>query len=108
MTLTPRSIKSSEQDVMILWSDNHESHYEPRELRLACRCAACVDEWTHESRIRADQIPAQIKAKAIEVVGQYALQFQWTDGHGTGIYAYDFLRAMCGCAICRKPREFDV
>ena len=108
MALSPRDIKSTERDISIVWSDQHHSHYDPRELRLACRCAACVDEWTHESRIRADQIPAQIKAKAIAVVGNYALQFQWSDGHGTGIYAYDFLRDVCGCDACKKPREFEV
>jgi len=108
MTLTPVQIKSSEKEVSITWSDQHRSHYDPRELRLACRCAACVDEWTHESRIRLDQIPAVIKAKGIDVVGNYALQFQWSDGHSTGIYAYDFLREVCGCDQCRKPREFNV
>lgn len=108
MAVTPRHIKSSDQEVRIVWSDGHESRYDPRALRLACQCAACVDEWTRENRIRVDQIPAQIKAKAIDVVGNYALQFQWSDGHATGIYGYDFLREMCGCDACRKPREFDV
>ena len=27
-----------------------------------------------------------------EYVGEYALRFDWSDGHKTGIYPFDFLR----------------
>ncbi len=92
----------------IIWNDGHASRYSGRDLRLACRCAACVDEWTHERIIVADHVPALVKPTAIHVVGNYALQFNWSDGHSTGIYTYDYLRELCSCPTCRAPREFMV
>ena len=105
---TPRDIKAKDGFVDILWSDGHQSHYAGRDLRLACRCAACVDEWTHEKIIVADHVPPVVKPAAIQVVGNYALQFNWSDGHSTGIYTYDYLRELCSCSACRAPREFMV
>jgi DUF971 family protein len=29
---------------------------------------------------------------SVEYVGEYALRFDWSDGHKTGIYPFDFLR----------------
>ena len=104
----PKDIKASEGNVTITWSDGHASRYAGRDLRLACRCAACVDEWSHASLINADRIPAVVNASAIEVVGNYALHFTWSDGHNTGIYTYDYLREICACDECRKARAFDV
>ena len=34
----------------------------------------------------------QITVKAIEQVGNYAVQIIWNDGHSTGIYEYKFLK----------------
>jgi DUF971 family protein len=107
-TITPKKIRADQSRIAIEWSDAHASVYTPRDLRLACVCAACVDEWTRKSLVRSDQIPLQIKATKIDVVGNYALQFYWSDGHSSGIYAYDYLRSLCACDDCKKPREFDV
>ena len=41
----PKRIKAEEGRVAIVWSDAHESAYEARDLRLACRCAACNPAW---------------------------------------------------------------
>jgi DUF971 family protein len=102
MKAIPKSVKASEGRVAIEWSDSHASHYTGRNLRLACRCAACIDEWTHEVRIVPDQIPAVVKPQQIEVVGQYAVHFTWSDGHNTGIYSYDYLRSLCECDACKR------
>jgi len=40
------------------------------------------------------------RARAAKTVGHYALQIEFTDGHGTGIYSYDFLRTICPCPQC--------
>jgi DUF971 family protein len=104
----PQEIKTSNGIVTILWSDRHHSRYEARELRLGCRCAGCVDEWTHESLIKADRIPQTLTPKAIEVMGNYALHFDWSDGHNTGIYTYDYLREVCACDECKTKRSFAV
>ena len=46
---------------------------------------------------------ADLTARAMRRVGNYALAFDWSDGHGTGIYAFDRLRADCPCPICTGP-----
>jgi DUF971 family protein len=40
-----------------------------------------------------------------ELVGRYALQIFWNDGHSSGIYAFDYLRRLCPCAECMATRE---
>ena len=79
--------------VEIVWTDGHVSRYNHRELRLACPCAMCVDEWTGRPRMNPDHVPAEVRVQEIRPVGRYALQFSFSDGHATGIYAYDKLRA---------------
>jgi hypothetical protein len=34
------------------------------------------------------------------LVGNYAVRFDWTDGHGTGIFAFTALRHSCPCSTC--------
>ena len=29
----------------------------------------------------------------VEPLGRYAFRFDWDDGHGSGIYTYEFLRS---------------
>jgi len=108
MKPTPQEIKALEGNITIRWSDQHASRYSARDLRLACRCAACVDEWTHESLIKPDLVSRTITAKGIQVMGQYALHFTWSDGHNTGIYTYDYLREVCACDECKSKRSFAV
>ena len=86
----------------ILWDDGHHAVYEPRPLRLACRCAHCEDEWTGERRLEATSVPEEISLVDIRPVGRYGYQFNWSDGHNTGIYTFERLREMCGCDDCRS------
>jgi DUF971 family protein len=44
------------------------------------------------------------KARSAAAVGNYAVQIQFTDGHSTGIYSFDYLRTICPCDAC--GREF--
>ena len=36
-----------------------------------------------------------ITALSAELVGNYALKIEWSDGHGTGIYSFEYLRDIC-------------
>lgn len=40
-----------------------------------------------------------------ELVGRYALQIFWSDGHSTGIYTFPYLREICPCEACTRARE---
>ena len=99
--------------VDITWADGHESHYDFTYLRDHCPCATCNDE-----RVKKDSMaesspgfassPAlpmfkpKPRAKSAAVMGNYAVQISFSDGHSTGIYSYDHLRSICPCAECAK------
>jgi len=97
----PRRVEISDAGgLSILWDDGHPAHYTPSRLRLACKCALCEDEWSGERRLEAGSIPGDIAARAVKPVGRYGLQIDWSDGHSTGIYTFDRLRALCECPAC--------
>lgn len=95
---TPAKIEQAGPDKLrIVWNDGHESVYPVRSLRLACRCAHCVEEFTGRPLLKTEGVPADVKPIRIQPVGRYALSFQWSDGHDSGIYTYETLRQLCPC-----------
>ena len=80
--------------LIITWNDGRRSSYDLRALRLACPCAACVNEWTGEKMLRPAQVPEGVKPYRLFSVGRYAIGIAWSDGHDTGIYAHDYLRRL--------------
>ena len=86
--------RANQHDVRIRWQDGHDSVYPARALRLACPCAGCVDEMTGAIRILPTHIPPDVHPVTISVVGRYAITIHWSDGHHTGIYTFERLRAM--------------
>jgi len=89
--------RANECDVKIHWQDGHESVYPARELRLRCPCAGCIDEVTGQMRVIASSIPQNVRPLSIDLIGRYAISITWSDGHNTGIYAFDRLRNICPC-----------
>lgn len=82
----------------ITWSDGHSGEYPYAYLRGYCPCAMCQG---HSSRAIGFHRPASgVHPGAIEPVGNYAVAIRWSDGHGTGIYRFDFLRRLCPCPAC--------
>ncbi|MFP4623289.1 MAG: DUF971 domain-containing protein [Gemmatimonadota bacterium] len=88
------------QRLRIVWVDGHVSEYEPRSIRLACPCAACVDEFTGRPLLDPATVPDGINPVSIEYVGRYALKFTWPDGHDTGMFTWTLLRSLCPCEAC--------
>lgn len=50
-------------------------------LRVACRCAHCVNEITGENLLNPDTVPEDIKIQHIKRVGNYALGLAFSDNH---------------------------
>jgi ATP-binding protein involved in chromosome partitioning len=82
----------------ISWADGAESLYDVRDLRLACGCAHCVDEWSGEGRLDPASVPDDVHPLQIERVGRYAIQVRWSDGHESGIYPFRRLRELAAGA----------
>jgi DUF971 family protein len=116
----PKDVKvhlTSAAGVDITWSDAHQSHYDFAYLRENCPCATCNDERGKKASFPASPAGApaagaaalpmfkpKLKARSAQVVGNYAIRIDFTDGHTTGIYSYDYLRTICPCETCF--REF--
>jgi ATP-binding protein involved in chromosome partitioning len=90
--------------ITLKWGDGHETAYRARDLRLACRCAGCIEETSGRPLLDASTIPETVRAKGIEIVGQYAISIEWSDGHTTGIFNFRDLRGNCPCEPCAAER----
>ena len=92
---TPTRIAQHDARTLVIeWGDGARSLLDVRDLRLACACAECVDEWSGEVRLAKDRVPQDIAPVGIQSVGRYAIQIDWSDGHNTGIYPFERLRKL--------------
>jgi len=86
-----------DHDVRVVWADGHVSVYAARALRLACPCAACVDELSGAKLLNPASVAADVHPLRIGTVGRYAVHIAFSDGHASGIYSFEKLRALCPC-----------
>jgi DUF971 family protein len=94
---TPRDIQLIGTEVAIAWEDGGESYLPFEKLRAASPSA----ETRGERDILGNQYgchgPKKFPGVAVtgwERVGNYAIRFDFSDGHRTGIYSYDYLLAL--------------
>ncbi len=106
-SIAPETVTLEERGIRILWKDGHRSLYPHRFLRLRCPCAHCIDEWTNAPRLDPDTVPQDVRAVDYMMVGNYAVEFLWSDTHYTGIYTYEVLRGLCSCMECAARRESE-
>jgi Mrp family chromosome partitioning ATPase/DUF971 family protein len=66
-----------------------------RKLRLACKSAVMVDEWTGKPLFKEEDIPKDVHPVKTEMAGRYALRVDWSDGHHS-IYPLKAIKALCG------------
>ncbi len=93
--IEPRQIiEESDSELSISWSDEAETKYNAADLRRACPCAGCINEWTGEKILDEKKIPDDLTFDAPEIVGRYALTFRFSDGHDTGIFSFEYLRKL--------------
>lgn len=86
-----------EQRLEIDWSDGERSEYSLGQLRKNCPCAECRSERDKQSAnplkiLKSD--PSSLRVVSAELVGNYAIRFDWSDGHNTGIFDFRYLRAL--------------
>lgn len=87
-------IEESDSEISIKWSDDTQTRYSAAQLRRACPCAGCINEWTGEKILRDDTVSEDLKFSHISIVGRYALNFHFSDGHETGIFSFKYLRGL--------------
>ena len=98
---TPREIRKQAGKILrITWTDGHESEFAAHDLRGRCPCAMCVDEMSGQRRAGASDVSPTVEMLEVDLVGNYAVHVNWSDGHRTGIYSFDYLRRICPCEGC--------
>lgn len=87
--------------IVIAWSDGRTCTYPVEPLRLACPCVECrgghekMGQHNDPSSLN-ELVPTQdYRVERLEIVGHYALQPIWNDGHDTGIYTWNYLYKLC-------------
>ena len=86
-------------ELALAWSDGKESYIPFEALRRACPCASCQGEPDALGRVVRPEVEFGPKAFVLaswEIVGGYALQPRWADGHATGLYSFRYLRGLGG------------
>lgn len=91
--------------LIVTWSEQHESRYPFDGLRAICPCVECRGGHSHmggppDPRVVRDTPESKLSLEDVHAVGAYAIQITWSDGHSTGIYSWEFLRAACPCDAC--------
>ncbi len=96
---TPKDlkVKIKEQKLIVDWTDGTRAEYALAVLRRNCPCASCRTERGKESEnplkiLKSD--PTGVRVTQAQLVGNYAIQFTWSDGHSTGIFEFSYLRSL--------------
>lgn len=92
--IVPKEISAGKETLRITWHDGRVSDFRYPDLRRACHCAGCVDELTGHPILDPNTVPEDIKPLDIKPVGTYAVKITWSDGHDTGIFAFDRLHRL--------------
>lgn len=97
MRLEPINIQLIGGELAVQWNDGEESYFSLEHLRRACPCAACggePDVLGNIVRPNVNYTDASFELAGWELIGGYALQPRWRDGHNTGLYSFQYLRRL--------------
>ncbi len=89
----------------MLWEDGHRDDFDVRDLRLACRCALCIEEMSGRKLLDPKTVRPDVSPRQIVSVGNYAIGFDWNDGHNSGIHSFNDLRAMGERAAAKSVED---
>ena len=104
--VAPVAITRRDDGLLIEWdAAGHRALYPARALRIACACAECVEEMSGRRLLDPARIPEDIRPLKVALVGGYGLRIDWSDGHNTGIYTFEWLRRECPCPDCSASRS---
>jgi DUF971 family protein len=97
LNTSPKTIQSIGDEIAISWEDGGESYFRMEDLRAASPSA----ENKGESDLLGNRIGGTdqtrfpgVRVSGWEIVGGYAVQFRFSDGHNTGLYSFDLLREL--------------
>jgi DUF971 family protein len=96
--MRPLDIQPIGRELAIKWQDGSESFITLEKLRRACPCAGCQGERDIMGNLYKNPdkplTNAAFELRGLTPVGTYAVQPIWGDGHVSGIYSYEYLKAV--------------
>jgi DUF971 family protein len=99
--LLPTHIAQVGEELAIAWNDGTECFISLEALRRYCPCAMCGGEPDVLGRIERPEVhytPRGFLLRGYQIVGGYALQPGWEDGHSTGLYTFPYLKKIAEAA----------
>ena len=95
----PARIEAIGNEIAIVWPDGAEQYLPMERLRACSPSAENTGERDLVGRVYGGTDQTEFPGVTVtgwQIVGAYAVQFTFSDGHSTGIYAFDFLRGLGG------------
>lgn len=97
----PTDLKLEDSSLVVTWSDEFVQDISIRDLRDQCPCATCGEKRSESEQEKSNPLAVISTAEAapttitgMRPVGSYAYSIQFSDGHSTGIFTFDFLRSL--------------
>ncbi|MFA5256559.1 MAG: DUF971 domain-containing protein [Opitutales bacterium] len=102
-SLSPADIQIVDRTLAVRWSDGREDYYDSELLRAISPSAENLGEADFFGNVHGGDSRTSypgVRVRGWNVIGNYALQLVFNDGHSTGFYSYRYLRL-----IADKERE---
>lgn len=100
MSVQPVKLELAASALLIVWSDGQVRDYPVAQLRNDCPCATCREKRDAKAAAPATLLPVlrveetrPLTIEKMHPVGNYAYSIHFSDGHDTGIYTLEMLRA---------------
>ena len=94
--MKPVDIQQIGGELAIKWDEGREDYIALEKLRRCCPCAGCQGEVDILGNLhKGPESPlaaTSFQLVNFSVVGGYAIQPLWADGHTSGLYSFDYLR----------------
>lgn len=93
----PVNLQLIGDEVAIAWSDGKESFFTAERLRAASPSAETQGERDVLGNRYGGDGPQKFPGVQVlgwAIVGNYAVRFDFSDGHRTGLYSFDYLRQL--------------
>ncbi|MCB1208375.1 MAG: DUF971 domain-containing protein [Verrucomicrobiales bacterium] len=94
----PEQIEAIGDEIAIRWNDGSEDYLQMERLRAWSPSAENMGERDLVGRqIGGHDGPQSfpgVTVRGWNKVGGYAIQFQFSDGHNTGLYSFDYLKKL--------------
>lgn len=97
MTPAPQNIQLIGNEVAVRWPDGREDFFVMEKLRAVSPSAENIGEPDLLGNIHGADPRTEFPGVTVEgwkPVGNYGVRFEFSDGHNTGIFSYEYLRQL--------------